>query len=111
MTETAVVAGEGSAESDATAGWLAESAEMLAALGLIGVTGRECSRYQEKTGGRQWGACRGVGGEGRGHALLWPNFEGSLEAPTTAKEGVEKKARAAASPAIFGIGGYSEGSV
>lgn len=40
-------------------------------------------------------------GRGEGDGLLWPNLEASLEAPTTAKEGREKKARAAVSPAIL----------
>ena len=35
--------------------------------------------------------------------LLWPNFVGSLLAPTTAKYGAVKKALAAASVAIFSI--------
>lgn len=39
------------------------------------------------------------------HILLWPNLVGSDEAPTTAKYGCVKNARAAASVAIF-IGRY-----
>ena len=36
----------------------------------------------------------------RGELLLWPNLVGSLDAPTTANCGAEKKAFAAASVAI-----------
>lgn len=35
--------------------------------------------------------------------LLCPNFVGSLDAPTTANWGEEKKARAAASVAMFDL--------
>ena len=38
---------------------------------------------------------------GRLNVLLWPNFAVSEEAPTTAKYGAVKKARAAASVAMF----------
>lgn len=50
MIETAVVLGEGSAERDFTAGWSAERAVMVAAVGLMGVTGRDSERYHAKTG-------------------------------------------------------------
>ena len=43
---------------------------------------------------------------GRGEILLCPNFAGSAEAPTTAKYGAVKNARAAASVAIL-ISGLS----
>lgn len=36
-------------------------------------------------------------------ALLFPNLDGSLDAPTTAKLGVAKNARAAASPVLAAI--------
>lgn len=36
-------------------------------------------------------------------SLLFPYLDGSLEAPTTAKVGVEKNARAAASPVLAAI--------
>lgn len=49
MIETAVVLGEGSAERDFTAGWSADSAVIVAAVGLMGVTGRDSERYHEKT--------------------------------------------------------------
>lgn len=49
MIETAVVFGEGSADKDFTAGWATESAVMVAAVGLMGVTGRDCARYHSKT--------------------------------------------------------------
>lgn len=38
-----------------------------------------------------------------GDALLFPNLDGSLDAPTTAKVGVAKNARAAASPVLAAI--------
>jgi hypothetical protein len=50
MIETAVVFGEGSADRDFTAGCAAERAVMVAAVGLMGVTGRDCERYHSKTG-------------------------------------------------------------
>lgn len=49
MIETAVVLGEGSAERDFTAGWSAERAVMVAAVGLMGVTGRDSARYHANT--------------------------------------------------------------
>lgn len=49
IIETAVVDGEGRAERDGTAGWAAERAVMVAAVGLMGVTGRDWLRYHAKT--------------------------------------------------------------
>lgn len=49
MMETAVVVGMGNAERLGIAAWVAESAVIEGAVGLMGVTGRECSRYQAKT--------------------------------------------------------------
>jgi hypothetical protein len=48
--ETPVVVGEASADSEVSEAWLDEKAVMEAPLGLMGVTGRECERYQVKTG-------------------------------------------------------------
>lgn len=50
-----------------------ESTAVVREEGLMGVTGREWERYQAKT--------------------LCPNFEGSVDAPTTAKRGLRKKRR------------------
>lgn len=41
--------------------------------------------------------------EGWRDALLFPYLDGSLDAPTTAKVGVAKNARAAASPVLAAI--------
>lgn len=49
MMETAVVVGLGNAERLGMAAWVAESAVIDGAVGLMGVTGSECSRYQAKT--------------------------------------------------------------
>jgi hypothetical protein len=44
-----------------------------------------------------------MGRRGGVDALLCPYLDGSLEAPTTAKVGVAKNARAAASPVLAAI--------
>jgi len=44
--------------------------------------------------------CRGLKTKRERGVLLWPNLVGSLDAPTTANCGAEKKAFAAASVAI-----------
>lgn len=61
--------------------------------GLIGVTGSECAWYQAR--------------------ILYPNFEVDCEAPTTAKDGDEKKRTAASCMAamvtvLWGLERYGE---
>lgn len=50
-----------------------------------------------------WTSKQGARSSWVGDALLFPNLDGSLDAPTTAKVGVAKNARAAASPVLAAI--------
>ena len=59
--------------------------------------------------GRRAGGEEGKRRKGKGDVLLCPNFVGSEEAPTTAKYGAVKNARAAASVAISSVGFGSDG--
>jgi len=80
MMETLVSCGFGSARMEGIVG--IESTAGVLGDGFIGVAGRECERYQAKTTGMTSVQ------EGSGEwvcAPLWPNLEGSVDAPTTAK--------------------------
>lgn len=61
-------------------------------LGLIGVAERLCCRYHANTGTHfnRVSLARSVHVGFRG-LLLWPNLEGSEDAPATANRGDEKK--------------------
>jgi hypothetical protein len=73
---------------------------IVGALGLTGVTGREWWVYHVNTIAL---VSSYTVAEVRWGVPLCPNLVGSLEAPTTAKYGAEKKVRAAASVAILSL--------